>query len=478
MSHFDFFSAHEPRSNVTEFVFGAYRLRTDDLVLRYRRASVPLAPKVAMTLLALLEQAGQVVSKEVLFQRVWGSAAVEEANLSQNIYSLRRQFEAMSGDPLIETLPRRGYRINVDVRQGSAVGGGERTQIFRARSLLAGAAALAACGVLLIVAGARTNPPGVAADPPPFAADQAYWTGWMYYREGTESGFRAAVRYFRQASALQPSSPIGEAGEAVALAQLSDDEGDSPSGIADGSRAEWIAHHPLATARSSSEALAAKGFVEFDIDGDFVAATRDLRHAEVLDSQNANAYLWYGAVLLWQGKLAPARAQLLRATRLDTALPGIDYLLAWDYYFSRDFGNAIAFAKLAVSDPFSVDEARLLLAAADEQAGRFAPAIAAVAELTPGPTDDIAASATRAHVYAEMGDNVDAARELRTVERLTARYKQRPLLTALAYLANGRLDETFAWLSRLSQYDRTILAMDPRLDPLRRDPRFAHWLHG
>jgi DNA-binding winged helix-turn-helix (wHTH) protein/Flp pilus assembly protein TadD len=448
------------------------------MVLRCRGAAVPLAPKVALTLLALLERPGQVVSKEELFQSVWGGAAVEESNLSQNIYTLRRHFEATSGASLIETLPRRGYRINVDVRIGSAYDPKERKQAKRASSILASAAAIAACGIIFILAGARTSQPSPAVDPPPFAADQAYWTGWLYYREGTESGFRTAVRYFQEASALRPSSPIGEAGEAVALAQLSDDEGESPSGIADGARAEWLAHHPLANAHASSEAFAAKGFVEFDIDGDFAAATRDLKRAELLDAQNANAYLWYGGVLLWQGKLAPARAQLLRATRLDSTAPGIDYLLAWDYYFSRDFGNAIAFAKLAISDPFTVNEARLLLAAADEQSGRFGPAIAAVAELTPGPTDDIAASATRAHVYAKMGDNAAAARELRTVERLTAKYKQRPLLTALAYLANGRLDETFAWLSRLSQYDRTILAMDPRLDPLRRDPRFVRWLHG
>jgi DNA-binding winged helix-turn-helix (wHTH) protein/Flp pilus assembly protein TadD len=478
MSQFDFLSARESRPNVTEFVFGPYRLRTDDMVLRSRDAAVSLAPKVALTLLVLLERAGQVVSKEELFQSVWGDAAVEESNLSQNIYTLRRQFEVTSGASLIETLPRRGYRISVDVRVRSVGDPGERMRAKRAGAIFAGAAALATCGVMLIFAGVRTNEPVAAGDPPPFAADQAYWTGWMYYREGTESGFRSAVGSFEEASALRPSSPVGVAGEAVALAQLSDDEGDSPSGIADGSRAEWLAHHPLAIERDSSEAVAAKGFVEFDIDGDFAAAARDLKRAELLDTQNANAFLWYGDVLLWQGKLEPARAQLLRATRLDSTLPGIDYVLAWDYYFSRDFGNAIAYAKLAVSDPFTINEARLLLAAADEQAGQFGPAIAAVAELTPGPTDDIAACATRADVYAKMGDNAAAARELVTVERLTAHYKQRPLLTALAYLANDRLDETFAWLSRLSQYDRTILAMDPRLDPLRRDPRFVHWLHG
>ena len=478
MSQFNSTSAGETNARVREFAFGPYRLRTDDMILRCRGATVALAPKVASTLVALIERAGQVVSKEELFQIVWGGAAVEESNLSQNIYTLRRHFEVTSGASLIETLPRRGYRFNGVVRLIRAGDPSERRQALRAGSILAGAAIMAACGVLLIASGARSIESRPVADPPPFAGDQAYWTGWLYYREGTEDGFRTAVRYFQRAADLRPSSPLGEAGEAVALAQLSDNEGDSPSGIADGSRSEWLAHHPLAAHNSSSVALAAKGFVEFDIDGDFVSAARDLKRAEALDANNANAYLWYGGVLLWQGKLAPARSQLLRASRLDSTLPSTDYLLAWDYYFSRDFGNAIAFAKLAISDPFTVDEARLLLAAADEEAGRFKPAIAAVAELTPGPTDDIAASATRADVYATMGDRADAARELLIVERLTARYKQRPLLTAVAYLANGRLDETFAWLSRLSQYDRTMLAMDPRLDPVRRDPRFAHWLHG
>jgi len=478
MSQFGVKSAGTTRDGIAEFVFGPYRLRTDDLVLRCRGAAIPLAPKVALTLLALLESAGHVLSKEELFQIVWGGAVVEESNLSQNIYTLRRLFDATSGAVLIETLSRRGYRFIGEVRRILIDDGADRVRSLRARSILAAAAAVAACGIAVIVAGGRTQTPILTTDSPTFAATQAYATGWFYYRQGTSSGFRTALQYFKRALEVKPSSPLGDAGEAITYAQLSDAEGDSPSGVAEGARAEWLAHNALANHVDSSEALAAKGFVEYDIDGDFVSAARDLKRAEALDPQNAPAYLWYGSVLLWQGKLGPARAQLLRAARLDSTLPSIDYLVAWDYYFSRDFGNAIAFARLAVADPWTENEARLLLAAADEGAGRFKPALAAVADLIPGPTDDIAASATRAHVYAAMGDNADAVLELRTVERLTARYQQRPLLTAIAYLANGRLDETFAWLSRLSQFDRTVLAMDPRLDSVRHDPRFAHWLHG
>lgn len=478
MSQFQRIIGHTAHESPTEFAFGPYRLRTDDLVLRCRGIAVALAPKVALTLLALIERPGEVVSKEELFQAVWGGSVVEESNLSQNIYTLRRHFELNGDASLIETLPRRGYRFTGDVRQSTPSDRTERARDTQAGSILAGAAAIAACGVAMILTGAARDSRLPAAETTTFAADQAYDTAWFYYRQGTTDGFRTAVRYFESNASLKPGSPLGEAGEAISDAQLSDLDAGSPSGVSEAERADWLTHHALPKYSASAEALAAKGFVEYDIDGDFVAAARDLQHAEDIDPRYAPAYLWYGSVLLWQGKLTPARAQLLRATRLDPSLPSIDYYLAWDYYFSRDFENAIAFARLAVSDPWTSDDGRLLLAAADEEAGRFKPAIAAVADLTPGPLDDIAASATRAHVYATMGDDVDAARELRNVERLTVSYRGRPLLTAMAYLANGHLDETFAWLSRLSRYNRTILAMDPRLDRVRHDPRFVHWLHG
>ena len=46
-------------------------------------------------------------------QRLWPDSFVEEANLTQNIYTLRK---ALGGD-YIQTIPRRGYRFVADVKE-------------------------------------------------------------------------------------------------------------------------------------------------------------------------------------------------------------------------------------------------------------------------------------------------------------------------------------------------------------------------
>src|SRR5215217_5978997 len=77
---------------------------------------VPLAPKLVETLVALVEQRGDVVSKQELMERLWPEAFVEESNLTQNIYLLRKVLaEGSGGRELIETFRRRGYRFNGDV---------------------------------------------------------------------------------------------------------------------------------------------------------------------------------------------------------------------------------------------------------------------------------------------------------------------------------------------------------------------------
>lgn len=81
------------------------------LLLRDDRP-VALTPKAFDTLAALLQQPGEVLTKEDLLTRVWPDAFVEEAILTQNIYTLRKALqEAGGGRTYIETIPRRGYRF-------------------------------------------------------------------------------------------------------------------------------------------------------------------------------------------------------------------------------------------------------------------------------------------------------------------------------------------------------------------------------
>ena len=73
---------------------------------------VTMTRKAVETLLVLVENAGQVVSKEELLTAIWPDRIVEEANLTQNIAMVRRALAAEHDSPAhIETFPGRGYRL-------------------------------------------------------------------------------------------------------------------------------------------------------------------------------------------------------------------------------------------------------------------------------------------------------------------------------------------------------------------------------
>jgi TolB-like protein/Flp pilus assembly protein TadD len=86
------------------------------LLLRDRQ-SVSIAPKVFETLLVLVQRSKRVVGKAELMRLIWLDTFVEESNLSQNIFVLRKILgNTPEGRPYIETVPRRGYRFTASVR--------------------------------------------------------------------------------------------------------------------------------------------------------------------------------------------------------------------------------------------------------------------------------------------------------------------------------------------------------------------------
>src|SRR5579884_1733413 len=75
---------------MTRYRFGPFRLDKEQLMLSVGEAPIALGPKVVETLLALIEQPGEVLTKPQLLARVWPEGFVEEANLAQNIYVIRK----------------------------------------------------------------------------------------------------------------------------------------------------------------------------------------------------------------------------------------------------------------------------------------------------------------------------------------------------------------------------------------------------
>jgi DNA-binding winged helix-turn-helix (wHTH) protein/TolB-like protein/Tfp pilus assembly protein PilF len=100
------------------YEFGPFRLNITERLLQRDREIVPLTPKVFDTLLVMVENSGHVLEKNELMQTLWPDSFVEESSLTQNVSLLRRALgETNDGRQYIETLPKRGYRFVVDVRE-------------------------------------------------------------------------------------------------------------------------------------------------------------------------------------------------------------------------------------------------------------------------------------------------------------------------------------------------------------------------
>lgn len=97
--------------------FGPFRVDAEKELLLRGDETVPLTPKTFQILLALMRHKQEVVTKDELMKEVWPDTFVEEANLSRNIFLLRKALGDSSQDhQYIVTVPGRGYRFAEDVQ--------------------------------------------------------------------------------------------------------------------------------------------------------------------------------------------------------------------------------------------------------------------------------------------------------------------------------------------------------------------------
>jgi DNA-binding winged helix-turn-helix (wHTH) protein/tetratricopeptide (TPR) repeat protein len=99
------------------YEFGPYRIDPAKRVLSRGEEAVQLPSKVFETLLVLVQHSEEVVSKDDLLKTVWPDSFVEESNLSQSIFLLRKALgETAQDHRYIVTIPGRGYRFAEKVR--------------------------------------------------------------------------------------------------------------------------------------------------------------------------------------------------------------------------------------------------------------------------------------------------------------------------------------------------------------------------
>lgn len=99
------------------YVFGPFVLDPARRVLTRAGTPLSLSPKSFDLLFYLVENPDRVLDKDELFNAIWPDRVVEESNLSQTIFTLRKTLGVSAGnESVIATSPGRGYRIAMPVR--------------------------------------------------------------------------------------------------------------------------------------------------------------------------------------------------------------------------------------------------------------------------------------------------------------------------------------------------------------------------
>jgi TolB-like protein/DNA-binding winged helix-turn-helix (wHTH) protein/lipopolysaccharide biosynthesis regulator YciM len=99
------------------YVFDDFRLDVKRQELQKNGNPVPLTYKAYRVLLILVQNSEQTVEKEYIYNELWGDSFVEDANLTQHIYVLRKTLgHNPAGESYIQTVARTGYRFVVPVR--------------------------------------------------------------------------------------------------------------------------------------------------------------------------------------------------------------------------------------------------------------------------------------------------------------------------------------------------------------------------
>src|ERR1700747_658542 len=94
--------------------FGSFELQPDNRRLLKDCATISLRPRAFDLLVALVDRAGHLVTKDELLDQVWPKMVVEEAALHVQVSALRK----VLGADAITTVSGRGYQFTLPVTKG------------------------------------------------------------------------------------------------------------------------------------------------------------------------------------------------------------------------------------------------------------------------------------------------------------------------------------------------------------------------
>jgi TolB-like protein/Flp pilus assembly protein TadD/predicted Ser/Thr protein kinase len=227
------------------------------------------------------------------------------------------------------------------------------------------------------------------------------------------------------------------------------------------------------------DAHGALALVKLHYDWDFPGAEKEFKRALELNPNSADIRHDYSHYLIAMGRLEESATESDRALQLDPVDTDLRACLCWHRYSARQYGESVAQALKAIQAAPNDSWSHVILGWDYEQQGKFEEAIS---ELQTGVKlfgDKEFALAALAHVYAVAGKKQQKEEVLAKLKAIEEHGYVSAFDMAVIYTGAGDKEIALQWLQKAFEERSSFLIYsrwEPRLDPLRNDPRFRDLL--
>jgi len=311
-------------------------------------------------------------------------------------------------------------------------------------------------------------------------AYQIYLKGRFYWNKLTPEDVRKSIDLYQQAIDKDPAFALAYVGISDAYMLL---------GIPDVMLGALPPQESVRKARNAAdkaleidpllaEAYASRAHVKWK-ERDWDGADDDFKHSIELNENYSNAHRFYSIYLVCMGRREEAVKEVRRAEELEPLSVSVKAHVAFILYFARRYDEALEAGKKAVELDASSSVAHQRLGSAYEQKGMFPEAVAEFKKAVDGSHRVQLAVSSLAHVFALAGERTEAERLLAELQARSKSEYVSSYLIAQIYIALGEKELAFKSLERAyaeRSIDLVLAKVDPRLDPLRDDPRYQELL--
>jgi TolB-like protein/DNA-binding winged helix-turn-helix (wHTH) protein/tetratricopeptide (TPR) repeat protein len=301
-------------------------------------------------------------------------------------------------------------------------------------------------------------------------ANDAYLKGRYYLNQFTENGFSQAAFYFNQALAADPKFAAAYAGLSESYTFLVITNAIPP-------QEGWPKVRDAAQKAVELDSALSDGrlnLAHFRMHmWDWKDAEADFQRAIALNPSSERAHRWYAAYLCSLGRHQESVKEITQSRGLDPLSSITNAEVVRELYYGRQYEEAVEEGRKAeLVDP-EFPRTHFWLGRVYAQLGKNSAALAESERA--GPSDSIVRVTEMAYAFARAGKTVQARALVRDLQERSKRGYVPAYDLAVIHLALGENETALQWLQKA--YDEhdwalIVLAVEPRLDPLRSDPRF------